>query len=128
MERVVPQLFWQAFRHAAAGKTARGGGRNLSEPTNPVQLAIRDAVAYACGEPDAAAMVWGTDGCSAPNYAVSLTHLARAPSRGSRADEDVRYGSAPRVLFDAMSLHPEMVSGEGRNDLALSKAGRGDWG
>jgi L-asparaginase II len=26
-----------------------------------------------------------------------------------------------------MTSHPEMVSGERRNDLALSRAGRGDW-
>ena len=26
-----------------------------------------------------------------------------------------------------MTAHPEMVSGEGRNDLALMRAGRGDW-
>jgi L-asparaginase II len=26
-----------------------------------------------------------------------------------------------------MSRHPEMVSGEGRNDLTLMQAGRGDW-
>jgi L-asparaginase II len=26
-----------------------------------------------------------------------------------------------------MTRHPEMVSGEGRNDLALARAGRGDW-
>ena len=26
-----------------------------------------------------------------------------------------------------MSAHPELVSGQGRNDLALMRAGRGDW-
>jgi L-asparaginase II len=31
------------------------------------------------------------------------------------------------VLADAMTAHPEMVSGEGRTDLALMRAGRGDW-
>ena len=41
------------------------------------------------------------------------------------ATPDAEY--APRILFDAMSTHPEMVSGEGRNDLALAQAGRGDW-
>ena len=127
---------WNALFHNCSGKHSgmllqakllAAATETYLEPANPVQLAIRDAVAYACGEPDAAAMVWGTDGCSAPNYAVSLTHLARAFAWLARADDDARYGSAPRVLFDAMSLHPEMVSGEGRNDLALSKAGRGDW-
>ena len=97
------------------------------EPGSPVQLAIRDAVAYACGESDPAAMISGTDGCSAPNFAVPLTALAHAFAWLTRAEDDARYGSAPRTLFDAMATHPEMVSGEGRNDLALAKAGRGDW-
>ena len=32
-----------------------------------------------------------------------------------------------KTLFEAMAAHPEMVSGAGRNDLALATAGRGDW-
>ena len=40
---------------------------------------------------------------------------------------DAEYRAAPRVLADAMTAHPEMVSGERRNDLALMRAGRGDW-
>jgi L-asparaginase II len=31
------------------------------------------------------------------------------------------------VLGEAMTAEPAMVSGEGRNDLALMRAGRGDW-
>ena len=31
------------------------------------------------------------------------------------------------MLADAMTAHPEMVSGEHRSDLALMQAGRGDW-
>ena len=30
-------------------------------------------------------------------------------------------------LADAMTAHPELVSGTGRNDLAFMRAGRGDW-
>ena len=40
---------------------------------------------------------------------------------------DVEYGRAAEVLADAMTAHPEMVSGEGRTDLDLARAGRGDW-
>ena len=97
------------------------------EPENAVQQLIRDAVAYATGEPNPAAMPWGTDGCSAPNFAVPLKGLARAFAWLSSVDADARYGSAPRILFEAMAAHPEMVSGVGRNDLALATAGRGDW-
>ena len=41
--------------------------------------------------------------------------------------DDAVFGSAPQILADAMTAHPEMVSGEGRSDLELMRAGRGDW-
>src|SRR4029079_18455256 len=73
------------------------------------------------------ALVAGTDGCSAPNYAMPLAHLALAFARLAAPDDDVRYGAAPKHLAHAMTTHHEMVSGEGRSDLALARAGRGDW-
>ena len=97
------------------------------DPESPVQRAIRDAVGYACGADDPAAMPSGTDGCSAPNFAVPLVGLARAFAWMTRDEADPRYGTAPKTLFEAMAAHPEMVSGAGRNDLALATAGRGDW-
>jgi L-asparaginase II len=127
---------WSSLFHNCSGKhsgmllfaTALGvAHENYLDVNHPVQLAIRDAVAYACGVENAASMPWGTDGCSAPNYAVSLTGLARAFAWMTREELDPKYGNAERVLFDAMAAHPDMVSGEGRNDLALSTAGRGDW-
>jgi L-asparaginase II len=69
----------------------------------------------------------GIDGCSAPNYALPLSGLARAFAQLTAAGEDADYGDAPARLFDAMSAHPELVSGERRNDLALMRAGNGDW-
>ena len=93
---------------------------------HPLQQSIRRAVAHFTSTPEAD-LVAGTDGCSAPNYAVPLTCLARAFARLASAQTDAAYGSAPRLLADAMTAHPEMVSGERRNDLALMQAGRGDW-
>ena len=69
----------------------------------------------------------GVDGCSAPNYALPLSGLALAFARLATAEVDAEYGRAPKTLADAMTAHPEMVSGERRNDLALMQAGRGDW-
>ncbi|MHB8494081.1 MAG: asparaginase [Casimicrobiaceae bacterium] len=93
---------------------------------HPVQQAIRQSVSTFTGVA-AAALVPGVDGCSAPNYAVPLSALARAFARLASATDDPDYGNAPRMLADAMVAHPEMVSGEGRSDLALMQAGRGDW-
>lgn len=93
---------------------------------HPLQRAIRSAVAHFTATPEAA-LVTGIDGCSAPNYAVPLARLALAFSRLASDEPDARYGAAASRLGAAMTAHPEMVSGQGRSDLALMRAGRGDW-
>jgi len=93
---------------------------------HPLQQAIRRAVATFTGAPEER-LVAGVDGCSAPNYAVPLSGLARAFARLASATVDQDYGRAPKALADAMTAHPEMVSGERRNDLAFTRAGQGDW-
>jgi L-asparaginase II len=93
---------------------------------HPLQVAIRAAVAHFTGVAESA-LPWGVDGCSAPNYAVPLSALALAFARLARRTPDPVYGDAPMRIADAMTAHPEMVSGEGRNDLAYMRAGRGDW-
>ncbi|HTI46672.1 MAG TPA: asparaginase [Casimicrobiaceae bacterium] len=93
---------------------------------HPLQHEIRRAVATFTGIAEDRLLA-GIDGCSAPNYAVPLSALARAFARLATADVDADYGRAPRTLADAMTAHPEMVSGAHRSDLALMEAGRGDW-
>ena len=93
---------------------------------HPLQQAIRRAVSRFTATPEDQ-LAAGVDGCSAPNYAVPLSGLAHAFARLATADVDADYGRAPKALADAMTAHPEMVSGERRNDLALMRAGRGDW-
>ena len=93
---------------------------------HPLQQAIRRAVAHFTATPESD-LVTGIDGCSAPNYAVPLARLALGFARLASDRDDRDYGSAPATLADAMTAHPEMVSGEHRNDLALMRAGRGDW-
>ncbi|MGH8518066.1 MAG: asparaginase [Panacagrimonas sp.] len=94
---------------------------------HPLQQTIRGAVARFAGVAEAS-LVAGIDGCSAPNYAMPLTSLARAFARLAVASaDDPDFGAAPRTLREAMIAHPEMVSGEGRSDIVLAQAGRGDW-
>ena len=93
---------------------------------HPLQQAIRRAVASFTAVTEER-LVAGIDGCSAPNYAVPLASLATAFARLASAEVDADYGVAPRTLANAMTAHPEMVSGEHRSDLALMQAGRGDW-
>jgi len=99
---------------------------NYLDPAHPLQQAIRKSVAHFTGVAESA-LVRGTDGCSAPNYAVPLAGLARGFARLTAACDDAEYGDAPARIFAAMSKNPGLVSGERRNDLAIMTAGHGDW-
>jgi len=96
------------------------------DPAHPLQSAIRTCLADAAGVPEAA-MVAGTDGCSAPNYALPLSRLAYTYARLAQQGPDPHFGELTGELFSAMTSHPELVSGTGRIDLALMQAGKGDW-
>lgn len=96
------------------------------DPQHPLQQAIRRSVAAATGvaEQD---LRMGIDGCSAPNYALPLSGLARAFARLASGAQDAEFGPSFQALADAMTAHPELVSGTGRNDEAFMRVGRGDW-
>jgi L-asparaginase II len=99
---------------------------NYIAPDHPLQRAIRRDVARAVGvsEND---LRMGIDGCSAPNYAMPLSHLAQGYARLASGRQDTEFGASFALLSQAMTDHPDMVSGTGRNDLAFMQAGRGDW-
>jgi L-asparaginase II len=96
------------------------------DPAHPLQQAIRAYVAEAVGLQEHQ-LAMGIDGCSAPNYAMPLAHLARGFARLASGARDPRFGESFVQLADAMTAHPDLVSGTGRNDLAFMQAGRGDW-
>jgi L-asparaginase II len=96
------------------------------DPAHPLQQAIRRDVARAVGlAPEELKM--GIDGCSAPNYAMPLSKLARGYARLASGLADAEFGDSFAHLAGAMTAHPDLVSGTGRNDLAFMRAGRGDW-
>jgi L-asparaginase II len=133
---VPPAPPWSPLQHNCSGKHSGmlAWCVHCGSPTadylayeHPLQQAIRQAVARFTGV-DEDRLVSGIDGCSAPNYAVPLSGLARAFARVAAADAvDPDYGAAPRRIAEAMTRHPEMVSGDHRSDLALMQSGRGDW-
>ncbi|WP_151635454.1 asparaginase [Noviherbaspirillum aerium] len=95
-------------------------------PAHPLQQAVQQSLADVAGlAPDA--MPMGIDGCSAPNFALPLSRLALAYARLAQGGRDPVYGHLMGDLFDAMTLHPELVSGTGRSDLAFMQAAPGDW-
>jgi L-asparaginase II len=93
---------------------------------HPLQQAVRKAVADVSGV-ESKDIAWGVDGCSAPNFAMPLSSLARAYARLATPESDSKYGNSLKLLGEAMTAHPELVSGTGRNDADLMRAGRGDW-
>lgn len=102
-------------RHAKAGP-------EYVELDHPLQRAIRQATAEVSGE-DIAGV--GIDGCSAPNFAGSITGLARSMAAFAQPGPDAR-GRAMESLVQAMTAYPELVAGEGRacTDLMRAMGGR----
>lgn len=85
------------------------------EPGHPVAALLADAVAALTG---AMPEVASTDGCGTPVYGLTLTALATAFSNLATAPG----GTGARAVADAMSAHPELVAGEGRNVTAFMRA------
>jgi L-asparaginase II len=82
------------------------------DPAHPLQQAVRAAVAEAVGL-DEAQLAMGIDGCSAPNYAMPLAQLARGFARLASGTRDARFGESFAALAQAMTAHPDLVSGTG---------------
>ena len=101
-----------------------GGGTEYIDPAHPVQNAIRQALAETHREEVDG---YAIDGCSAPNFIVSLRGLATAMAGFARPDEafsGLRVSSAAR-LRDAMIAHPFLVAGEKRACTAIMEAAGG---
>lgn len=97
-----------------------GGDSEYVEIDHPVQRAVRGAIEEVGQE---AVAGWGIDGCSAPNFATTLTALARSMARFAVATEngDARQRAMHR-LARAMAAHPELVAGEGEPCTVLMRA------
>ena len=96
------------------------GGSEYVEVDHPVQRAVLAATEEAAGETSAG---FGIDGCSAPNFALSVQALGRAMSFFATAREGgpLREQAAHR-LTRAMAAFPELVAGEGRACTNLMRA------
>ncbi len=116
------------------------GGPEYLELDHPLQQAVRLTVEEVSGETVSGHAI---DGCSAPNFAVSLKGLATAMARFATAGASFTGASftgasftgasftgaragAARRLVEAMAAHPVLVGGEGRatTDLIRACAGR----
>ncbi len=89
-----------------------GADLNYVDPNNPVQRLVREAFEAVTNAPSPG---FGIDGCSAPNFATTISGLARAMA----VFADAREGGTERDraavrLRDAMIAHPELVAGKNR--------------
>jgi L-asparaginase II len=89
------------------------------EPSHPIQQRIRQVVEEftGCATAD---IVYGIDGCSAPNAAVPLSAMARSFARLVTSDE-----AAAKTAVEAMTTHPFLVGGTKRFDTALMEVTEG---
>lgn len=105
-------------KHAAMLRTAQvlvAPTSGYLDPGHPVQRAAAAGIERLSGERISAT---GVDGCGAPVAAISLVGLARAFSRIVQAP----VGSSGRLVADAMSTHPYLVGGTGRDVTAFMAA------
>lgn len=99
-------------------------GADYVDPEHPVQKMVLAAFEEMTGENSPGV---GIDGCSAPNFATSLSGLARAMSRFATAGQaSGARDQAASGLRDAMIAHPELVAGTGGacTELMLAAEGR----
>ncbi len=98
---------------------------NYLDIRHPIQQDILASFADMCGLAVDQVKL-GTDGCSAPNFAVPMYNAAFAFAKlcDPRALTETR-ASACRKITAAMTAYPEMVSGYGEFDEQLMKAGDG---
>lgn len=95
-------------------------GPEYVDPDHPVQRAARTAFEEVTGEDSPG---FGIDGCSAPNFATSISGLALAMAGFAAADPGGgRRDRARARLWQAMAARPELVAGEGAPCTRLMRA------
>ncbi len=82
---------------------------------HPVQTAIAKVLSDLAGVQGD--LPWGIDGCAAPNFALPLAAQARAFAQMA--------GPRGRRIVQAMTAHPELVSGTGRVCAVLMRSAKG---
>lgn len=112
-------------KHAGMLSTALHLGESLegyTKPTHPVQQRVFGTLEALCGL-DLSRAPRGTDGCSAPTWAVPLSNMALAFARLGAPDElpTARAEAATRIR-KAVAEEPFMVAGTGRYCTAVMQA------
>jgi len=95
-------------------------GPDYIDPAHPVQAAVRAATEEVADEVSPG---YGIDGCSAPNFALTVASMARAMAGFATAhNRSDRRAQAQQRLVAAMIAHPELVSADGQPCTELMRA------
>lgn len=108
-------------KHAAMLATCVAAGwptAGYRDPGHPVQRAVRATVEEVTGEP---AEPIGVDGCGAPALSASPAAIARVFGRLAAAARR-EPGTPQAAVAAAMTTHPELVGGSGRDVTAFMRA------
>jgi len=121
-ERVTPNRHNCSGKHTGMLAHARMRGlpiANYINPDHPIQKSILETISEMCGM-EAGRVEIGTDGCSAPNFAVPLSNAALGFARlcDPRSLSQER-AAACRRITSAMMANPIMVSGAGNFDTRV---------
>ena len=101
---------------------------NYIDPNHPIQKLILQTFAEMCGLP-LGEVKTGTDGCSAPNFAVPLYNAALGFARLCDPESGNVHPKARceacRVITHAMTNNPDMIAGPERFDTQLMEITHG---
>ena len=93
------------------------------DPDGPVQKAVRTAFEELTGMKSPG---YGIDGCAAPNFATTVTGLARAMAAFAAAEEgQSTRRNAMYALRQSMMAHPFLVAGQGKTASRFMEAAPG---
>ena len=103
-------------KHAAMLALAKYRGYALDEYerfSHPIQQEILEAIVYMTGV-DGSSIRRGVDGCGAPIYTLSIHQIALAYARLTAYSQEPGHPwyKACKTVFEAMTEHPDMVSGD----------------
>ena len=121
-------------RHNCSGKhtgmLAHALLRHLSiedyiNPGHPIQKTILQGFGEMCSIP-VEKIILGTDGCSAPVFAIPLQNAAQGYARLCDPDGlTPQRGAACQRITRAMTSNPDMIAGPGRFDTVIMQVGAG---
>jgi len=127
-EKPTPNRHNCSGKHTAMLAFARWQGWSTADYLNlshPVQQRIVATLSEMCGLP-INDIALGTDGCSAPNFAIPLYNAAWAYARlCDPSDLLPPRAAACRSITSAMTSSPQMIAGPGRFDTCLMEATQG---